>query len=91
METLLSLAAALDAGSVTSRALVERCLAAIADPAGEGARAFITVYDDAARAQADALAAVARAALVRAEEADFEAMTLEREAALAIEDLRRAA
>jgi aspartyl-tRNA(Asn)/glutamyl-tRNA(Gln) amidotransferase subunit A len=54
MQTLTSLAAALDAGTTTSRALVEQCLAAIADPAGEGAQTFITVYAEAARAQADA-------------------------------------
>ena len=60
METLISLAAALDAGSVTSRALVERCLSAIADPAGEGSRAFITVYAEAARTQADAVDALRR-------------------------------
>ena len=54
MQTLTSLAAALDAGTTTSRALVETCLAAIADPAGEGAQTFITVYAAAARAQADA-------------------------------------
>jgi aspartyl-tRNA(Asn)/glutamyl-tRNA(Gln) amidotransferase subunit A len=54
MQTLTSLAAALDAGTITSRALVENCLAAIGDPAGEGAQTFITVYADAARAQADA-------------------------------------
>jgi aspartyl-tRNA(Asn)/glutamyl-tRNA(Gln) amidotransferase subunit A len=54
MQTLTSLAAALDAGTTTSRALVEGCLAAIADPAGEGAQTFITVYAEAARAQADA-------------------------------------
>ena len=61
MQTLMTLAAALDAGTITSRALVEECLAAIADPAGEGARAFITVYADAARAQADATDLLRRA------------------------------
>ncbi len=54
MQTLSELATALDAGRITSRALVEQCLDRIADPAGEGARAFITVHADAARAQADA-------------------------------------
>ena len=53
MRTLIELAAALDAGRLTSRALVEECLARIADPGGEGARTFITVQADAARAQAD--------------------------------------
>ena len=45
----------------------------------------------AARARANALAAMARAALARAEEADVEAELLEREAAVATEDVRRAA
>ncbi len=54
MRTLTELAHALDAGRTTSRHLVEQCLAHIADPAGEGARAFIAVAADAARAQADA-------------------------------------
>ncbi len=54
MRTLLDHAAALEAGTTTSRALVEACLAAIADPAGEGATAFRAVYADAARV-ADAM------------------------------------
>ena len=54
MQTLTDLAASLAAGHTTSRALVEDCLARIADPAGEGARTFIAVAADAARAQADA-------------------------------------
>ncbi len=54
MQTLTDLADALDAGRTTSRALVEQCLARIADPAGEGARAFVAVAAEAARAQADA-------------------------------------
>jgi aspartyl-tRNA(Asn)/glutamyl-tRNA(Gln) amidotransferase subunit A len=61
MQTLTELAAALDAGRTTSRALVEGCLAAIADPAGEGARVFLTVYGEAARAQADAMDGLRRA------------------------------
>ena len=60
MQTLPDLAAALDAGRTTSRALVEECLHRIADPAGEGARTFITVHADAARAQADAADAMRR-------------------------------
>jgi aspartyl-tRNA(Asn)/glutamyl-tRNA(Gln) amidotransferase subunit A len=60
MQTLTDLAQALDAGRTTSRALVEECLARIADPAGEGARTFITVQADAARAQADAVDALRR-------------------------------
>ena len=54
MQTLTELAHQLGAGRTTSRELVEQCLARIADPAGEGARTFITVAADAARAQADA-------------------------------------
>ena len=60
MLTLIELAAALDSGRTTSRALVEDCLARIADPAGEGARTFITVQAEAARAQADATDALRR-------------------------------
>ncbi len=54
MKTLAALAEDLAAGRATSRALVEDCLARIADPAGEGARAFIKVNDAGARAAADA-------------------------------------
>ncbi len=39
----------------TSRALVEQCLARIADPGGEGARAFVKVHAGQARAMADAM------------------------------------
>ncbi len=53
--TILDAAAALDAGRTTSRALVEHCLARIADPAGEGARAFVAVYGQSARTMADAM------------------------------------
>lgn len=60
MRTLIELAAALDAGRTTSRALVDECLARIADPAGEGARAFVSVQAEAARAQADASDALRR-------------------------------
>ena len=52
--TVLSLAADLAAGRTTSRALVEQALAAIADPAGEGARAFLEVDAESARRAADA-------------------------------------
>ena len=52
--TVLSLAEDLAAGRTTSRALIEAALTRIADPAGEGARTFIKVYSDTARAAADA-------------------------------------
>src|SRR6266568_915497 len=42
------------AGRATSRALVEAALDRIADPVGEGKRAFVKVYGDNARAAADA-------------------------------------
>jgi aspartyl-tRNA(Asn)/glutamyl-tRNA(Gln) amidotransferase subunit A len=53
--TLATLAADLDSGRTTSRKLVEQCLARIADPSGEGQRAFIHVDRDAALAAADAM------------------------------------
>jgi aspartyl-tRNA(Asn)/glutamyl-tRNA(Gln) amidotransferase subunit A len=53
--TLATLAADLDSGATSARKLVEQCLAKIADPAGEGARAFIHVDTDAAIAAADAM------------------------------------
>src|SRR6266550_1794199 len=52
--TLRTLSADLAAGRKTSRALVEAALDRIADPAGEGKRAFVKVYDEAAPAAADA-------------------------------------
>lgn len=52
--TIASLARDLADGRTTSRALVEDCLARIADPEGEGARAFILVDADGARKAADA-------------------------------------
>src|SRR5207245_5758832 len=53
--TLAKLADDHESGRTTSRKLVEACLAKIADPAGEGARAFIHVDKDAALAAADAM------------------------------------
>ncbi len=53
--TLDSLAADLDAGRTTARALVEDCLAKIADKNGEGARTFISVDAEGAKAAADAM------------------------------------
>jgi aspartyl-tRNA(Asn)/glutamyl-tRNA(Gln) amidotransferase subunit A len=53
MWTVAQLAADLAAGRTTSRELVEQALARIADPAGEGARAFMKVYAESARAEAE--------------------------------------
>jgi aspartyl-tRNA(Asn)/glutamyl-tRNA(Gln) amidotransferase subunit A len=54
LPTLAELAADLAAGRTTSRALAEAALERIADPAGEGKRAFVKVYADNARAAAEA-------------------------------------
>jgi aspartyl-tRNA(Asn)/glutamyl-tRNA(Gln) amidotransferase subunit A len=51
--TLDALAGALASGETTSRALIENSLARIADPAGEGARAFLIVYAERARREAE--------------------------------------
>lgn len=61
MRTLHDLAAALAVGKTTSRQLVEDCLARIADPGGEGSRAFIKVDAAGARAAADAMDTLRRA------------------------------
>ncbi|NMJ42769.1 amidase [Roseomonas sp. JC162] len=64
MKTIAEAAAALGAGHTTAAALTEAALARIADPAGEGSRAFMTVHADTARASAaamDALRAAGRA------------------------------
>jgi aspartyl-tRNA(Asn)/glutamyl-tRNA(Gln) amidotransferase subunit A len=61
MRTIEQHAQALAEGTTTSRALVEDSLARIADPAGEGARAFIKVHADAARVVADAMDRLRRA------------------------------
>ena len=53
--TLAQLAADLDGGATSARKLVEECLAKIADPAGEGQRAFIHVDREAAIEAADAM------------------------------------
>jgi aspartyl-tRNA(Asn)/glutamyl-tRNA(Gln) amidotransferase subunit A len=55
LPTLGSLAADLDAGRTTARALVDACLAKIADPQGEGACAFIHVDAEAAIEAAEAM------------------------------------
>src|SRR5262245_3510297 len=53
MWTVAQLAADLERGRTSSRELVEQALARIGDKAGEGERAFIKVYADSARADAD--------------------------------------
>lgn len=52
MRTLADLAHELSSGASSSRRLVEECLERIADPAGEGARAFLKVHAETARAAA---------------------------------------
>jgi aspartyl-tRNA(Asn)/glutamyl-tRNA(Gln) amidotransferase subunit A len=54
MRKIDELAQALAKGTITSRSLIEDSLAKIADPSGEGARAFIKVHAEQARAMADA-------------------------------------
>lgn len=53
MWTVAQLSRELEARKTTSRQLVEQALARIADPAGEGARTFLKVYAESARADAD--------------------------------------
>jgi aspartyl-tRNA(Asn)/glutamyl-tRNA(Gln) amidotransferase subunit A len=53
--TLATLAADLESGRTSARKLIEECLAKIADPAGEGVRAFIHVDKQAAIEAADAM------------------------------------
>src|SRR5689334_12251952 len=59
--TVLGLAADLAAGRTSSRALIEAALARIAEPSGEGARSFVKVYAESARAAADAQDALRKA------------------------------
>ncbi len=61
MRTIEDHAAALETGRVTARALVEQCLARIADPGGEGARTFTAVHAEQARGAADAMDLLRRA------------------------------
>ncbi|MCK1739276.1 amidase [Bradyrhizobium sp. 138] len=56
--TLAKLAEDLESGRTTARKLVEACIARIADPSGEGQRAFIHVDKDAALTTADAMDAL---------------------------------
>lgn len=62
--TILSLAAELATGRISSRSLIEAALARIIDPAGEGARSFVKIYADSARAAADAQDAARKAGYV---------------------------
>ncbi|MSO90093.1 MAG: amidase [Acetobacteraceae bacterium] len=61
MHTIEDHAQALEAGTISARELVETSLARIADPAGEGARAFIAVHAGQAQAMADAADTLRRA------------------------------
>jgi aspartyl-tRNA(Asn)/glutamyl-tRNA(Gln) amidotransferase subunit A len=65
MWTVERLSRELAEGRTSSRALVEQALARIADPAGEGARAFIKVYADTARADAEHCDRLRRSGVVR--------------------------
>lgn len=53
MQNLIDLRRRLEAGKIKSRDLVESCLERIADAGGEGARTFLTIYAESARAEAD--------------------------------------
>lgn len=55
MQTMAAAAADLAAGRTTARRLVEDALARIAEPGGEGARAFIRVHAESARKMANAM------------------------------------
>ena len=59
--TLSATAVALESGETTAGQLVERCLARIEDPAGEGSTAFLAVDAEAAVATAQAVDAVRQA------------------------------
>jgi aspartyl-tRNA(Asn)/glutamyl-tRNA(Gln) amidotransferase subunit A len=61
MRTIQQAAVALADSKTTARELVEKNLARIADPAGEGSRVFIKVHATAARTMADAADALRRA------------------------------
>ena len=65
MWTVEALATDLAAGRTTSRALLETALARIAEPAGEGARAFMKLYAESARADADHADRLRKAGVVR--------------------------
>ncbi len=58
MPTIAELAVELAEGRTTSKELVEECLTRIADPDGEGARTYLAVDADGARAAASAMDAL---------------------------------
>jgi aspartyl-tRNA(Asn)/glutamyl-tRNA(Gln) amidotransferase subunit A len=65
MWSVAGLAADLAAGRTSSRALVEQALARIADPGGEGARAFMKVYAESARSDAEHADRLRKAGVIR--------------------------
>jgi aspartyl-tRNA(Asn)/glutamyl-tRNA(Gln) amidotransferase subunit A len=65
MWTVAGLSRELAEGRTSSRKLVEQALARIADPAGEGARVFLKVYAEQARAEADHSDRLRRQGVVR--------------------------
>lgn len=65
MWTVAQLQRDLAAGKTTSRELVETALSRIADPAGEGARAFLKLYAEQARAEAALSDLLRRSGVVR--------------------------
>jgi aspartyl-tRNA(Asn)/glutamyl-tRNA(Gln) amidotransferase subunit A len=65
MQPISAIAQDLAAGRSSSRALVEAALARIADPEGEGKRAFIRVFRDTSLAEADASDRLRKAGIAR--------------------------
>lgn len=63
--TVSRLGVELASGKTSSRALLEEALSRIADPAGEGARAFLKLYGDTARAEAELSDRLRAAGVVR--------------------------
>ncbi len=61
MQHIADAAAALEHGRISASALVEAALDRIADPAGEGARAFVSVHAESARRSAQAMDALRHA------------------------------
>jgi len=61
--TVIELIALLRDGRTSSRALVDEALGRIADPAGEGKRAFLRIYAEQARAAAEAQDGLRKAAI----------------------------